>query len=171
MTEARHSNQMKRAEAGGELDKLIASLPQPEGTKYPYDLVAIEGRTVFLAGQVPKQNGALAHVGKVGGEVSPDEAVQSARICAQQALSWFHACAGGLHNLQRILRITCYVAHDDSFSDISSIADGASNFLIEALSDRGRHVRSVIGVKSLPRNAPVLIEVTASLKSPLQQTF
>ncbi len=149
-----------------DLIDLARRLPDPEGTKYPYDLVAIDGHTAFVAGQIPKQNGTLAHVGKVGAEVRVNDAVDAARICAEQSLSWINHSAGGLGNLRRILRLTCYVAHDETFADISAIADGASIWLINALGDRGRHARSVIGVKSLPRNAPVLIEVTASLLSP-----
>ncbi len=146
-----------------DLAEVARGLPAPEGTKYPYDLVTIDGQTVYLAGQIPKQNGRLAHIGKVGREVCVEDAITSARICAQQALAWLHHSAGGLENLRRILRLTCYVAHDDAFEDISAVADGASTFLIETLGDQGRHARSVIGVRSLPRNAPVLVEVTASL--------
>ncbi|WP_417599176.1 RidA family protein [Pararhodobacter oceanensis] len=146
-----------------DIARLARSLPVPEGTVYPYELVSIEGNTAFVAGQIAKRDGALAHVGRVGAETDPETAVASARICAEQALAWLNHSAGGLDNLRRILRMTCYVAHDDTFQDISRVADGASNYLIEALGDAGRHVRAVIGVKSLPRNAPVLIEVTAAL--------
>ncbi|MCE8006121.1 RidA family protein [Aestuariivita sp.] len=150
-----------------DLTKVIPSLPTPEGTRYPYDLVTIEGGTAYLAGQIPKQNGRLAYVGKVGSDVGVEQAAVAARICAQQALAWLNRSAGGLENLNRLLRLTCYVAHDDTFSDISSVADGASQYLIATLGDAGRHTRAVIGVKSLPRNAPVLIEVTASLRGPV----
>lgn len=143
---------------------LVSNLPEPEGTQYPYELVTIDGRTAYLAGQIPKQNGRLAVEGRVGREVDIETAVTAARICAEQALAWLNRSAGGLENLSRILRLTCYVAHDDGFQDISAVADGASVFLINALGEQGRHARSVVGVKSLPRNAPVLIEVTAALR-------
>ncbi|MBY6201430.1 RidA family protein [Maritalea mobilis] len=141
-------------------------LPSPEGTKYPYDLVVIDGRTAYLAGQIPKRDGQLALAGKVGREVSVEDAAAAARICAEQAMAWLNHSAGGLENLRRILRLTCYVAHEDGFENISAVADGASICLIEMLGDPGRHARSVIGVRSLPRNAPVLVEVTASLLAP-----
>jgi len=142
-------------------------LPAPEGTKYPYDLVAVDDRTAYLAGQIPKRDGQLAVEGRVGREVGLKEATKAACVCAEQALAWLNHSGGGLENLRRILRLTCYVAHDDGFVDISAVADGASNYLIETLGDRGRHTRSVVGVRSLPRNAPVLVEVTASLLSPI----
>ncbi len=146
-----------------DLAQVARDLPAPEGTIYPYDLVAIDGNTAYVAGQISKRNGTLPHVGKVGQDVCANDAISSARICAEQALAWLNHSAGGLENLNRILRLTCYVAHDDTFENISAVADGASNFLIETLGDQGRHARAVIGVKSLPRNAPVLIEITASL--------
>jgi enamine deaminase RidA (YjgF/YER057c/UK114 family) len=149
-----------------DLASIARTLPQPEGTKYPYELVRIEGCTAYLAGQIPKRDGQLAYVGRVGAEVTAREATSAARICAEQALAWLNHSAGGLGNLGRILRLTCYVAHDDSFQDISAVADGASIYLIETLGDAGRHARSVVGVKSLPRNAPVLVELTASLLAP-----
>ena len=143
------------------------SLPQPEPTRFPYEPVTIDGTTAYLAGQIAKRNGALAHIGTVGRDVSLPDAVCSARICAEQALAWLNASAGGLGNLKRILRITCYVAHADDFDAISTVANGASDYLIDTLGDKGRHARAVIGVKSLPRNAPVLLEITASLKRKL----
>lgn len=148
------------------LAEIVRSLPAPEGTRYPYELVTFTDKVAFVAGQISKQNGELSHTGKVGLDVSAKEAAQSARICAQQALAWLNHSAGGLSNLDRILRLTCYVAHDDTFEDISAVADGASHYFNETLGDQGRHVRAVIGVKSLPRNAPVLIEVTATLIAP-----
>ncbi len=154
-------------EAQIDLGVIAQSLPMPEATKYPYDLVVVHETTAFLAGQIPKRDGKLAYVGIVGRDVSPVQAHDAARICAQQALAWLNKSAGGLENLDRILRITCFVAHEDDFEDISSVADGASTYLIETLGSKGRHARSVIGVKRLPRNAPVLIEFTAALQHPV----
>ncbi len=150
-----------------DISEIARNLPVPEGTKYPYDILAIDGLTVRLAGQIPKQRGELAYVGKVGNEISLENAKDAAKICSQQALAWLNHSAGGLENLNRILRLTCYVAHDDAFEDISEVANGASQYLIETLADKGRHARTVVGVKSLPRNSPVLIEYTVALNKPV----
>ena len=141
-----------------------SDLPAPEGTLYKYDPVTVHERVAYLAGQIPKQNGELAYSGSVGGEVTLEEAKHAARICAEQALAWAHASAGGLANIERVLRMDCFVAHADGFTQMSDIADAASGRLIEYLGEAGRHSRSVIGVKSLPRTAPVLIEVTMALR-------
>lgn len=167
MTESHHIAKSHPAHGGDTLGDIVASLPTPEGTQYPYELVVVEGTMAFVAGQIPKRDGKLAFVGPVGRALTGDAAHDAARICAQQVLAWLNRSAGGLGNLGRILRMTCYVAHDDSFNDISAVADGASTYLIRTLGEQGRHARSVIGVRSLPRNAPVLIEVTAALRHPM----
>ena len=140
------------------------ALPAPETTVFNYDPITVHGRTAYLAGQIPKRDGSLAYCGLVGDSLSIEDAKKASRICAQQALAWVHKCAGGLDNVERVLRIDCFVAHADGFAQISDIADSASSLLIEYLGEAGRHSRSVIGVKSLPRNAPVLIEMTMALR-------
>ncbi len=150
-----------------DLAAIAQALPEPEETQFPYELLTIQGKTVFLAGQIPKRNGGLVYEGVVGEKITAGQANEAARICAEQALAWLNRSAGGLENLDRFLRLTCYVAHQDGFDGISEVANGASRYLIEILGDKGRHARSVIGVKSLPRNAPVLIECTAALRNPV----
>lgn len=154
-----------------ELMDVVRALPRPEGTQYPYELVITDGLTAYVAGQIPKRDGALACTGRLGRDLSLDEGVAAARFCAEQTLAWLNQSAGGLGNLRKLLRLTCYVAHDETFRDISDVANGASLFLIGALGDRGRHVRSVIGVQSLPRNAPVLLEVTAALFEEVRPSY
>jgi enamine deaminase RidA (YjgF/YER057c/UK114 family) len=151
--------------AGGiDFASLAKTLPDPEPTVFAYDPITVHGRMAYLAGQIPKRDGKLAYCGLVGENVSLDDAKHAARICMEQALAWLNRSAGGLENIERMLRLEFFVAHEDGFTGISEIADAASNYLIEALGDIGRHSRSVIGVRSLPRNAPILIEMTAALQ-------
>ena len=139
-------------------------LPAPEPTVFNYDPITVHGKYAYLAGQIPKQAGELAVRGLVGAEVDLAQAQCAALICADQSLAWLDHSAGGLDNIDRILRAKCFVAHGDGFAEISQVADAASGRFIEVLGPRGRHSRSVLGVKSLPRNAPVLLEVTVALK-------
>ncbi|NKB28483.1 MAG: RidA family protein [Rhodobacteraceae bacterium] len=139
-------------------------LPTPEPTVFNYDPITVHGKYAYLAGQIPKEAGELAVRGIVGVEVDLAQAQRAATICADQSLAWLDHCAGGLANIDSILRAKCFVAHGDGFAEISQVADAASGRLIEVLGPRGRHSRSVLGVKSLPRYAPVLLEVTAALK-------
>ncbi len=139
-------------------------LPDPEPTVFQYDPITVHGKLAYLAGQIPKQDGGMAFTGIVGQEIDLAQAQEAAIICADQSLSWLRHSAGGLSNIARVLRVECFVAHADDFCEISQIADAASSRLIKVLGQCGRHSRSVIGVKSLPRNAPVLLEATVALK-------
>ncbi|WP_282608995.1 RidA family protein [Pelagibius sp. Alg239-R121] len=146
------------------LGELARSLPNPEPTIFAYDPVTVHERTAYVAGQIPKRNGGLAYSGLVGSEVSLSDAKCASRICAEQTLAWLNQSAGGLENIKRLLRLNCFVAHTAGFMEISEVADAASLYLQDVLGEKGRHSRSVIGARSLPRNAPVLIEVTAALR-------
>ena len=148
-------------------EDITASLPPPETTAYAYDPITVHERTAYLAGQIPKHGGGLVCTGLVGREVSVDQAKEAARICALQALAWLNHSAGGLGNVERILQLNCFVAHADGFDGISDIADVASGVFIEAFGEAGRHPRSVIGARSLPRNSPVLINLVAALRAPV----
>ena len=140
----------------------ISDLPEPIGTDYEYIMAARHGRLVMLAGQIAKiECNKLHAIGRCGEEIAPDTARRNAEIAAGQALSWLSRQQGPDERIERILRMTAHIAVGNEMVDISAIADAASRVFITALGDRGRHPRSVIGVSRLPRNAPVLLEVTA----------
>lgn len=146
----------------------VFSIPEPIGTDYEYILASRHGRIVMVAGQIAKTGHNQLHaVGRCGEEVDLPTAQKSAEIAAGQALSWLTQQQAPGEQVERILRMTAYVAVGDSNGevDISSIADAASRVFISALGERGRHPRSVIGVSRLPRNAPVLLEVTGAIGS------
>jgi len=146
------------------LSDLGIELPAPETTVYDYIPLSVHNRVAYLAGQIPKRPDGLIAVGRAGGEVSLERAQEAARVCVEQALSWVHAMAGGVDNVARVLRMDCYVAAAEGFDNISDIADAASGLLIALYGDAGRHPRSVIGVSRLPRQSPVLLELTFALK-------
>lgn len=143
------------------------ALPAPEPTVYDYDPITVHERTAYLAGQIPKRDGGMAYTGLVGDGVTFDEAKEAGRICARQALAWLNHSAGGLDNVERMLQMTCYVAHADGFEQISNIADEVSGVFIETFGSAGRLSRSVIGARSLPRNSPVLIDLVVALLQPV----
>jgi enamine deaminase RidA (YjgF/YER057c/UK114 family) len=146
------------------LRELGAELPTPETTIYDYVPLKVHDRIAYLAGQIPKKSGGLTAVGLAGGEVSLDDAKIAARTCIEQALAWIDSRAGGIENVEQVLRLDCYVAAADGFRDISDIADAASGLLVGLYGNAGRHPRSVIGVSQLPRMVPVLIELTVALR-------
>lgn len=141
-----------------------AKLPETFGTVYEYLPATRHGDIIYVAGQIAKlDTDRLYATGRCGEDIDIETASRSAEIAAGQALAWTMDQLGPDEVLARILRIDVYVAVAAGFSGMSEIADAASRTFIEALGDKGRHVRSVIGVERLPRNAPVLIELTASV--------
>lgn len=114
---------------------------------------------VFTSGQLPTVNGTLVATGKVGIEVSPEEAVAAARVAALNALAAAAEQAGGLDNIRRIVRVVVFVACDPSFTGQPQVANGASELFGAVFGALGVHVRSAVGVSSLPLNAPVELEL------------
>ncbi len=142
------------------------ALPEPYETVFTYEPGIRHGRIVFLAGQIAKTGPAsLYAVGRCGESVDIATARESARIAALQALSWLSRQLETGEHVERLLRVDVFVAVGSDFEAISEVAEAASQTFIAELGDCGRHSRSVIGVVRLPRNAPVLLEVTAAIAS------
>ena len=150
-------------------DRLAAlglSLPPVSAPVGGYVPALIVGTRVVVSGQLPLVDGALKETGVVGtgpGQVSPDDARECARIAALNALAAIAEATGGLGRVARIVRITGYVASDPGFTDQPAVVNGASDLMVEAFGEEGRHARSAVGVAALPLGAPVEIEVEASL--------
>ena len=146
------------------MNDVIASLPEPIGTVYDYEPALRHDRTIYLAGQIAKISQSELHaVGQCGRDIDLDTAMENAGIAARQALAWAATQLSAGERIERILRVKVFISATPDFDGISQIADAASHVFIDALGDAGRHVRSVVGVSRLPRNAPVLLEVTASV--------
>lgn len=146
------------------LARLGLVLPGPENPGFDYLPYKVHAGVVRLAGQLAKENGEVARVGRVGVELDENEAKRQARLCALQALAWLrHAGDGDLARISEVLHVNVYVACDPSFDGISRIADAASGLIIDVLGERGRHPRSVLGMTRLPRGAPVMIDLEAAL--------
>lgn len=131
--------------------------PQPQGRYVP----AVEaGPLILTAGMTPRVDGVLQHVGKVGRDISIDDARVAARIAASNAIAAAAQVAGSLGSIRRAVRMTVYVNAVEEFAEHSAVADGASEVLAEVLGDRGVVVRTAVGVASLPGGSCVEIELT-----------
>ena len=122
------------------------------------------GTYVYTSGQLPTVNGKLPAVGKVGDEVSAQDAAGMARTCALNALAAAAAAAGGLEAIRRIVKVTGFVASAPGFGGQPQVINGASELLIEVFGEDGKHSRSAIGVAELPLNAPVEVELIAEVR-------
>ena len=120
------------------------------------------GDQVWTSGQLPLVEGALPLTGKVGAEVTTEQAQEQARIAALNALAAIDAEVG-LDNISRVVKIVGFVASDPSYADQPVVINGASDFIGEVFGDAGKHARSAVGVAALPKNAPVEIELIVEI--------
>ena len=122
------------------------------------------GPYVYVSGQVPIADGKLTGTGKVGREVSAEDAAGMARTCALNAVAAAAAAAGGLARIRRIVKVVGFVASAPGFGGQPQVINGASELLIEVFGEDGKHARSAIGVAELPLNAPVEVELIAEVR-------
>jgi enamine deaminase RidA (YjgF/YER057c/UK114 family) len=123
------------------------------------------GDLVWTSGQLPFVDGKLAATGKVGREVSAEDAAELARICALNAIAALKAEIGDLDLVERIVKVVGFVASDPSFFGQPGVVNGASELFGTAFGEAGRHARSAVGVAVLPLDAPVEIEIVAEVRS------
>jgi enamine deaminase RidA (YjgF/YER057c/UK114 family) len=121
------------------------------------------GPYVHTAGQLPLVDGTLPLTGKVGAEVTAEEAKDLARTCALNALAAVRSVAGDLDRVRRIVKVVGYVASAPDFTGQPGVVNGASELLGEVFGDRGLHARSAVGVAVLPLDAPVEVELLVEL--------
>lgn len=151
---------MKPGERLAELGIALPSVAAPVAAYVPALQV---GNQVWTSGQLPFVEGTLAGTGKVGDQVSPEQAQDLARTAALNALAAAADAAGGLDRITRILKVTVFVASAPSFTGQPAVANGASELFGEVFGDAGQHVRSAVGVAVLPLDAPVEIELVCEV--------
>jgi enamine deaminase RidA (YjgF/YER057c/UK114 family) len=135
-----------------ELGIILPPAAQPVASYIP---VKVVGDLAWVAGQIPMQDGAVTVAGKVGGEVTIDDANAGARRCALQALAALQAALGTLDRVKGIAKLDVFVASATGFTDHPTVANGASDLLVEVFGDEGRHARAAVGVPELPLGAAV----------------
>jgi len=123
------------------------------------------GNLVFVAGQLPLVDGKIVKEGKVGKEVTPEEAKEMAQVCALNALAAI-ALVADIDQIERIVRVGGFVNGIPGFFAIPQIINGASELFIKLFGEvNGKHARTAIGVAELPLNAPVEVEVLVQIKN------
>jgi enamine deaminase RidA (YjgF/YER057c/UK114 family) len=140
------------------LVELGISLPDVVAPLAAYVPAVRTGNLVYTSGQVPMESGALAAVGKVGADVSPEDGKALARVCALNALAAVHSLVG-VDAVTRVVKVVGFVASAPGFSGQPGVINGASELLGEVFGDAGAHARSAVGVSELPLNAPVEVEL------------
>ena len=147
------------------LSDLGLTLPTAAAPVAAYVPAVKSGKLVFTAGQLPVVNGKLIKEGKVGSDVSADDAKGLAQLCALNALAAISLIAE-LDQIERVVRLGGFVNCAPGFTAIPGVVNGASELLIKIFGDiNGKHARTAVGVAELPLNAPVEIEMVVQLKN------
>ncbi len=116
------------------------------------------GNLLFVSGQVPRVNGEISWIGKVGREYSLEQGQAAARDSALMVLACINEAVGDLDNVREILRVKGYINVDPDFTDVSACLNGASELFIELFGDSGRHSRTAIGAASMPFGVAIEVE-------------
>jgi enamine deaminase RidA (YjgF/YER057c/UK114 family) len=146
------------ADLGLKLPEVVA----PIGSYQP----AVQlGDLVYTSGQLPLVAGELIAAGKVGVEVSPEDATAAARTAGLNAIAAVASVAGEVDKIERIVKVVVFVAGAADFTAQPAVANGASDLFVEVFGANGVHVRSAVGVASLPLDAPVEVEIIAKINS------
>ncbi|MCD4523422.1 RidA family protein [Nocardioides sp. cx-173] len=139
-----------------ELGLVVPEVAKPVAAYVP---AVRSGQHVYTSGQLPMRYGELMLTGKVGGEVSAEEAYGCARQCALNALAAIKAEIGELAAVKRIVKVVVFVASTRDFTGQPGVANGVSELLGEVFGDAGVHARSAVGVSVLPLDSPVEVEL------------
>ena len=144
------------------LAELGFDVPQVAKPVASYIPAVRSGNHVFTSGQLPMRGGELITTGKVGGAVTPEQALECAQQCALNALAAIRAEVP-LEQVTRIVKLVVFVASTPEFTGQPQVANGASELVGEVFGDAGRHARSAVGVAVLPLDAPVEVEMTVEV--------
>jgi len=139
-----------------ELNIQLDDASVPAGSYVPY---VITNNLVFISGQLPFIDGKLTIKGKVGDNVSLDDAVKMSEACAKALLSQLKAaCNGNLDKVNKVVKLGGFVASAPNFTDQPKVINGASDLIVNIFGEKGKHSRFAVGVAALPLNVPVEID-------------
>jgi enamine deaminase RidA (YjgF/YER057c/UK114 family) len=151
--------------ASARLAELGIELPEVVPPVASYVPAVQSGVYVYTAGQLPMVNGEMLAVGKVGSSVTEEQARECARACALNAISAVVSVVGDIDRIRRIVKVVGFVASEPDFVGQPVVVNGASDILGEIFGDAGVHARSAVGVASLPKDAPVEVEMIVEVSS------
>lgn len=148
----------------GEIESRLAEigidLPQAAAPAANYVPYVITGSQLFVSGQIPMGANGIEHQGKLGADYSVEDGQAAAKLCAINILAQAKAALGDLDKIKRLVKLVAFVNSTPEFGDQPKVVNGASDFMVEALGDKGRHARSAVGVAALPFGVAVEIEAT-----------
>lgn len=144
--------------ASARLEEMGVTLPAVAAPLAAYVPAVRTGNLVYTSGQLPLEQGEIAHTGKVGADVTPEQAKASARTCALNALAAVNALVG-IDAVVRVVKVVGFVNSAPGFTGQPGVINGASELFGEVFGAAGSHARSAVGVAELPLDAPVEVEL------------
>jgi enamine deaminase RidA (YjgF/YER057c/UK114 family) len=139
----------------------LPEAPSPAANYVPY---TVAKGLLFIAGQAPVRDGKYASTGRVGSDVTVEVAQAAARLCGLNVLAQVKAAVGGdWSRVKGCVRICGYVNSAPGFFEQPTVLDGASDLMVRALGDAGKHARSALGVAALRGNVPVVVDAIFEL--------
>lgn len=146
------------------LQELSIELPEAAAPAANYIPYVVSGNMVFVSGQLPFWNGALNGVGKVGRDMTVEQAGDVARLCGLNLIAQARAaCGGDLDRIARVVKVGGFVNAVEDFDQHPQIINSCSDLMVEVFQDKGRHSRFAVGAGSLPRGVAVEIEAVFEL--------
>lgn len=143
----------------GRLKEIGIEIPTPAAPAANYIPFVKTGNLVFVSGQIPIVAGKIEGVGKVGKDLTTDQAKAIARICAINLIAQAKAaCDGDLDRVVRVVKLGGFVNCVDGYTEQPEVVNGASDLMVEAFGDGGRHARFAVGTNSLPRGVAVEVD-------------
>jgi enamine deaminase RidA (YjgF/YER057c/UK114 family) len=147
------------------LTQLGITLPAAKTPAFEYVAVALHNGIAHVSGQLPWLDSERVISGKVGDDCDLEQAQEAARVCILFGLAALNQQLGSLDAIERILKVTGFVASAPGFVSQPKVIDAASRLLGEVFGENGRHARSAIGVAELPRGAAVEIEMVVAIRT------
>ena len=145
-----------------ELGLAVPGVAKPVAAYVP---AVLSGDHVFTSGQLPMRDGELMVTGKVGGEVTLEEAAECAQQCALNAIAAVKSLVGDLSKVAQVVKVGAFIASTPDFTGHPQVANGASELLGKVFGPAGVHARSAVGVPALPLDAPVEVELVVRVRA------
>lgn len=146
------------------LEELGVKLPEPAKPVAAYIPFRRTGNLIYISGQDCRVNGELKYKGKVGKDVTEEEAYEAAKITAINLLAILKSAVGDLDRVKQIVNVHGYVNSADGFVRQPAVINGASEFLVEVFGEKGKHSRCALSCNELPFNTPVEIEMIVEVE-------
>ena len=150
-------------EIENKLKALGIVLPNPPTPAANYIGYVRVGNLLFIGGNIGRIDGVIKYRGKVGAEISVEQAYDAARNCALNHLAIMKSALGDLDKVERIVKVLGYVNVAPGFVDMPKVVNGESDLLVQVFGEKGQHTRAAIGVASLSQDAPVENEITVQV--------